>query len=489
MENLFLENVYSDSGVPEYTFVEPAEYVKTKVALRSKGRGVVVEGPSGIGKTTCIKKVMEENKTNATFLSARIPKDIEYIELVLCSPKNNGIVIIDDFHLLPDEIKQGFSDLLKVLADENSDDTKLVLIGINKAGESLVQLAPDLNNRIDTIRFEANPKEKLVELVSKGEKALNISFKYKNELAEISYGSFHIIQMLCKTLCIMNNITETQKNFQIIETSPKDSVMQKMQELGRVFDSTIKEFAVGNRNRRGGLAPYLHLLEWLAESTNGAIQMNDVYILHPKYKASISQIADKGYITRLIHNNQKISKVLFYDKASKILAIEDPKFLFYIKNVDWQNFEKEMGFNVLTQVQYDFAVSFSGEKRTYVEMLVNRLQANEVSVFYDKDAAADILGKDLEEYFKPIYATEAKYVLAMIDSHYPKKVWTVFESQQYKDRFGEDSVIPILFEDFTPSPIDTLYNRGYERIDTTKDVEAQIEYIVSILVEKLENIR
>lgn len=61
--------------------------------------------------------------------------------------------------------------------------------------------------------------------------------------------------------------------------------------------------------------------------------------------------------------------------------------------------------------------------------------------------------------------------------------------QQYKDRFGEDSVIPILFEDFTPSPIDTLYNRGYERIDTTKDVEAQIEYIVSILVEKLENIR
>lgn len=213
MENLFLENVYSDSGVPEYTFVEPAEYVKTKVALRSKGRGVVVEGPSGIGKTTCIKKVMEENKTNATFLSARIPKDIEYIELVLCSPKNNGIVIIDDFHLLPDEIKQGFSDLLKVLADENSDDTKLVLIGINKAGESLVQLAPDLNNRIDTIRFEANPKEKLVELVSKGEKALNISFKYKNELAEISYGSFHIIQMLCKTLCIMNNITETQKNF------------------------------------------------------------------------------------------------------------------------------------------------------------------------------------------------------------------------------------------------------------------------------------
>ncbi|MBR3613320.1 MAG: TIR domain-containing protein [Bacteroidaceae bacterium] len=487
MKKLFIEDVYCDSGVPKYTYIEPNEHVKTKVALRSKGRGVIVEGPSGIGKTTCIKKIIADNNMSAEFLSARIQADIEYIKLILSSPRNCGIVIIDDFHLLSDEIKHGFSDLLKVLADESSEDTKLVLIGINKAGECLVQLAPDLNNRIDTIRFEANPTEKLIELISKGEDALNIRIEKKKELAERAFGSFHVIQMLCKALCIINSITETQETCTSIKTLPDDAISNKMQELGRVFNSTIKEFAVGNRNRRGGLAPYLRILEWLAESSNGAIQMDDIYILHPKYKASISQIADKGYITRLIQNNERISKVLYYDVASKILAIEDPKFLFYIKNTNWALFEKEMGFKISEHTQYDFAMSFAGEKRKYVEMLVNKLVASEVSVFYDKNAAVDILGQDLDKYFAPIYAADAKYVVAMIDSNYPMKVWTVFESQNYKERFGENSVIPILFEDFTPSPMDILYNKGYERIDTTKEVEPQIERIATLLIKKLEH--
>ena len=60
MNTILLEDVFCDSGVPQYTFVEPAEYIKTKVALRTRGRGVIVEGPSGIGKTTCIKKALAE---------------------------------------------------------------------------------------------------------------------------------------------------------------------------------------------------------------------------------------------------------------------------------------------------------------------------------------------------------------------------------------------------------------------------------------------
>ena len=46
-----LEDVFKLSGVPEVTFVEPVEFSRLVVALRTKGRGVVIEGPSGIGKT------------------------------------------------------------------------------------------------------------------------------------------------------------------------------------------------------------------------------------------------------------------------------------------------------------------------------------------------------------------------------------------------------------------------------------------------------
>ena len=46
----FLQDVFKDSGVPTYTFVEPNEYIKIVVTLSTKGRCLVVEGPSGIGK-------------------------------------------------------------------------------------------------------------------------------------------------------------------------------------------------------------------------------------------------------------------------------------------------------------------------------------------------------------------------------------------------------------------------------------------------------
>jgi len=43
-----LEEVFKISGVPTYTFVEPGEYGKIIVSLRTPGRGMLVEGPSGI---------------------------------------------------------------------------------------------------------------------------------------------------------------------------------------------------------------------------------------------------------------------------------------------------------------------------------------------------------------------------------------------------------------------------------------------------------
>ena len=59
---IFLEDVFKKSGIPTYTFVRPIEYNKILVSLRTRGRGIIIEGPSGIGKTTSVQKVLEESK-------------------------------------------------------------------------------------------------------------------------------------------------------------------------------------------------------------------------------------------------------------------------------------------------------------------------------------------------------------------------------------------------------------------------------------------
>jgi hypothetical protein len=71
------------------------------------------------------------------------------------------------------------------------------------------------------------------------------------------------------------------------------------------------------------------------------------------------------------------------------------------------------------------------------------LAAREISVFYDKNEQHRILANDVEEYLAPIYRSESRFVVVLLSRDYPRKIWTKFESEQFKQRFGDHSVIPI----------------------------------------------
>lgn len=487
----YVEDVFKDSGIPTFTFVEPNEYPKMLVALRTNGRCLVVEGPSGIGKTTCVLKVLERLRPKGSgfkILTPRKKKNLTEINNLLRNNENTGIVLIDDFHLLPKETKIALSDLMKTIADEEREDIKLVLIGINKAGDSLVNLAPDLNNRITTVKFEINPDTKILELITKGEKALNINIQYKNQIVKKANGSFHITQLICKELCTMENVLSAMNNHRVLTTDINSVVDKIMSDLARVFDAKAKEFAIGTRLRSSGRAPYLHLLLWLAESKEWSIRMNDIYTTYPNHKASISQVVDKGFLAKLIQNNENINSVIHYDETSKILTIEDPKFIFYLQNIDWNKFIQKLGFNFFdSSKKYDFAVSFAGEVRTIVAELVNILQNKyECSIFYDYNEQHKILGEDLKSYFDPIYSSDAEFVVVFMDKNYPRKLWTNFESDRFKSRFGENAVIPIVFKGCEPTQFDMLSTVGYLLYDPDKEQNAQLEEIANLLVRKLE---
>jgi hypothetical protein len=141
MAQPYLEDVFKRSGIPTYTFVEPAEFGHLKVALRTPGRGVVVEGPSGIGKTTAVLRALEDIglEMRAQMFSGRNPEDREIIAQIPFA-RDAGVVVIDDFHRLDDRTKHQIADHLKVLADREEPGTKIVLIGINKAGDSLARI-------------------------------------------------------------------------------------------------------------------------------------------------------------------------------------------------------------------------------------------------------------------------------------------------------------------------------------------------------------
>ena len=171
-----LEEVFRRQGTPTYTFVEPARYTEIRLAVRERGRCVVIEGPSGIGKSTIVDRVLSDLdlKSRALPLSARNPDDLALIDVAL-KDDQLGIVIVDDFHKLDESTKMRLAERMKVIADDPRGDGKLILVGINKAGDRLIDFAPDVAMRIDIFRLEANPPEKIRQLIELGEQALNIS--------------------------------------------------------------------------------------------------------------------------------------------------------------------------------------------------------------------------------------------------------------------------------------------------------------------------
>ena len=238
---LELQDVFVLSGIPEHTFVQPVEYSRLYVALRTAGRSIVIEGPSGIGKTTAVNKAIADAglAEQVLVLSARKP-DHGAIIRDLPNQLPLGTVVIDDFHRLDNASKKSLADLMKTLADDGVAHSKLVVLGIPNAGQSLISFGKDLANRIEIVPFEANPKYKVDELITKGEKALNIELNISDEIINAAQGSFYIAQMLAYHTCIRGNVLRTSSEHVATSESYESIKAMVMDSLARSFhDTTI----------------------------------------------------------------------------------------------------------------------------------------------------------------------------------------------------------------------------------------------------------
>jgi hypothetical protein len=491
MAILELQDVFVLSGVPKHTFVQPIEYVRLLVALRTRGRSIVVEGPSGIGKTTAvINAIADAGLTDRVLsLSARKPDDVSFIHEL---PKQLpiGTVLIDDFHRLDDTSKGAIADLMKTLADEGAAHSKLIVLGITNAGQSLIAFGKDLANRIEIIPFEANPEHKIEELITKAESALNISINIRQDLVSAAQGSFYLAQMLGYNTCIRSGILQTRPSLEITQESYESVKNQVLASLARSFHETALAFARGTKLRREGRAPYLHLLYWLSQSKSWSINADREADRHPEQRGSVSQVVTKGFLAALISESDDIQRVLHFDSVSHTLVVQDPQFIFYIRNLSWPQFAEEVGFVSLEfPSRYDFALSFAGSDRDIAEALFVALEESELEVFYDRNEQHRILAEDVEEYLGPIYSSDAQLVVCILGPDYPKRVWAKFESEQFKQRFKSGEVIPIVLDTAPLGVFDAASKVGHIAWSRLQDFGSQVNATTKLLIGKSVQVR
>ncbi|MHB8367088.1 MAG: TIR domain-containing protein [Acidithiobacillus sp.] len=489
--NLQLQDVFTLSGVPNHTFVQPVEYSRLLVALKTNGRSIVIEGPSGIGKTTAVMKAISEagldNKIIS--LSARKSDDVAFIR-ELPSQLPLGTILIDDFHRLPDDSKRDIADLMKTLADESASHSKLIVLGITNAGQSLLVFGKDLANRIEVIPFEANPQHKVEELLALGEEALNIRINIAEELVAAAQGSFYIAQMLAYHTCLKSNVLASSADRKETAVSYEAIKSLVMETLRRSFHDTAVAFARGTKLRREGRAPYLHLLYWASQSNSWSININRETDRHPEQRGSVSQVVTKGFLEELIQSSPEVQQVLYFDPAGSTLVVQDPQFVFYIRNLSWPRFAEEVGYvSIEFPSRYDFALSFAGADRDIAEAIFNALSERELEVFYDKNEQHRILAEDVEDYLGPIYESDAALVICVLGPDYPKRVWTKFESDQFKKRFEKGEVIPIVLSTAPLGVFDSAGKIGHFAWDRAQDFDSQLVDLTDLLVKKSMDVR
>ncbi len=486
-----LEEVFKVSGIPTYTFVEPKKYRDLLLNLRTPGRCLVVEGPSGIGKTTAVEKALAAVGVaeTTTKLSARRKVDLEYIE-ILPETSDAGIIMVDDYHKLPTETKSALADYLKILADVEDEKTKIIVLGINQAGDSLIEFAPDLVNRIDVIRFETEPDEKISKLLGRGEQALNVKLNVFDEIVAAASGSFYLAQMIAREVCLAANILEHQEPQRHTDVSFEAIVANVWDRLGASFRKRTEQFCRGTKLRKEGRAPYLHILNWLATGESWTLDLRDAIRRNSTLRGSVGQVVEKGFLHDLVENNEEIRAVLHYDDFSKQLTVEDPQYLFFLRSVPWRQFARDIGFlSVEFDRRYDFALSFAGPDRRIAEGLFTALAESEVEVFYDKNEQHRILAEDVEDYLRPIYQSEAQFVVVLLGPEYPKRIWTKIESDAFRDRLADGAVIPIWFSDAPPSMFDSTRERGGFDFDRAGNQDEQVRNLNETLLAKLAESR
>jgi hypothetical protein len=186
----------------------------------------------------------------------------------------------------------------------------------------------------------------------------------------------------------------------------------------------------------------------------------------------------------------ELADIIHYDDITRTLSVEDPKFIYFLRNIIWNKFSKQVGYLANSFAgRYDFALSFAGADRDIASSLFDSLTTAEVEVFYDQNEQHRILASNVEDYLAPIYRTEAAYVVVLLGKEYPKRIWTKFESEQFKARFGEKSVIPIWFTDAPAGMFDETTRVGGFSIDRSLDVPYQVQALTELLLKKLTESR
>ena len=436
----FVEEVFVTEGVPQFTFVAPPNFTEILLDIRRPGKPVIIEGQSGTGKTTCVKKILERlgEGATATYLTARDATHVSEIASV-AQMSVAGTFVIDDFHRLSQDVQRALGDIAKVAAERASDNPdlpKLVLIGINQIGSDLIQLVPDIAKRTGIHRIQPGTAAQIQELINAGCKELNVAFKNAELIFGESRGDYWLTQQLCQSACALNGVIETCAERESVKINLSVLRQRVVDRLKAAYYPAVKEFCRGQRFRPSN-DPYYKLLRSVSEQDSSIVDLNELANAKAEVHGSINNIKERR-LSILIQSKPVCARHFYYNSETKNFAIEDPALFYFLKHLDWNALRSDCGFRETPKdYEFDFALSFAGENRDLARHIAESLETLDANVFFDEQYEANYLGRTWSKEFLRIFGSTSRLVVCLLDKHHKDKIWPTFERECFEPRLAD----------------------------------------------------
>ena len=132
-------------------------------------------------------------------------------------------------------------------------------------------------------------------------------------------------------------------------------------------------------------------------------------------------------------------------------------------------------------IDYDVALSFAAEQRSYVEQVVVALRARGVQAFYDYFEIWHFWGKDLRVHLWDVYENRSKYVVIFASAEYAASDWSRLELSAAQARAVRENREYILLARFDDTQIPGVAGAAYIDLRHTQPIE-----LAEMIIKKID---
>ena len=233
--------------------------------------------------------------------------------------------VLEDFHKIADSEKARLSQLMKVFMDLSDDypTLKIVAIGAVDTARQVVDYDPEMKNRVAEIRVELMEPQEILEIIARGESALNIAIppQMRTSIANYSAGLPSVCHHLCLNMCDAAGINQTcPEPFPI----PKDCFKEAMKlYVEEASDSIKSAFDKARRKERSNKFDNANIiLRTLCQiDENGAARSELLKKIHEIYPTFPNSNLEH-YLKKL--QLEAYGKLIRFSELSNCYSFSDP---------------------------------------------------------------------------------------------------------------------------------------------------------------------